>query len=113
MGQIVKKKTALHPLDTTPIAIPQTDTKTNSVETIEALTRGKPSVHVAFVDAFVRSKRVQLTFSNVPKLIVDEFKARAAKANMGTKEYLYHLLRQDGASIPQYSELDARRRVDK
>lgn len=115
MGNLIKKvkKKPLSPLDTAPMEPPQISSKKDNIETLKVLTRGKASVYAAHVDAVVRSKRVQLTFSNVPSMIADEFKSRAAKADMGPKEYLYHLLREDGADIPQYSELDARRRVDK
>lgn len=73
-----------------------------------AAAQGKPSPYTSDLRAKLRQK-TQLNFGGIPLFIRDEFE-RLAKANrMGLREYLYHLLREQGASIPPYQELDGRK----
>lgn len=78
---------------------------------VAEISQERPSVYATRVAAILQSKRVQLNFSNTPKLIVDEFDRLAKERNMKKIEYFYYLLRQDGADIPKYDDLDARRRI--
>lgn len=68
----------------------------------------KPSHYQANLRAKLR-KKVQLNFGGIPQFVRDDF-ARLAEANgMNMRQYLYHLLRKEGANIPPYDEMDGRK----
>ena len=78
--------------------------------TIEQLAAGQPSVSNARKDAVRKAPRTQMNFSNIPLPVKTAFEAGAKKAGMGLKEFYYHCLRAGGVDIPDYQELDGRRR---
>lgn len=86
----------------------QGDTKDDII--LQELTKGLPSTSSARYDAVRRAPRTQIHFSNIPLPVKEAFEKAAKKNNMGLKEYFYHCLRAGGADIPNYQELDARRR---
>lgn len=69
---------------------------------------GKPSAYEADLRQKLRDK-TQLNFGGIPQFVRDEYERLAEKNGMKMREYLYHLLRQEGADIPPYSEMDGRR----
>lgn len=69
---------------------------------------GKPSPHEADIRAKLRVKR-PLNFGLCPAFIGEEFSRLASEAGMAKREFLYHLLREAGADIPPYDQLDGRR----
>lgn len=70
--------------------------------------QGKPSPYSADLRAKLRQK-AQLNFGGIPLFVRDEFE-RLAKANhMGLREYFYYLLREKGADIPPYKDMDGRK----
>lgn len=77
---------------------------------LKEMTRGLPSVSAARHEGIRRSPRTQMAFSNIPMPVKEAFEAAARKAGMGLKEYFYHCLRAGGVDIPDYQDLDARRR---
>lgn len=76
--------------------------------TAEAATAGKPSPFQSDLRAKLRQK-TQLNFSQIPTFIADAFNQQCKAAGMNKKEYLYHLLRKEGADIPPYEEMDGRK----
>ena len=74
----------------------------------EAAGQGKPSPYHAELRQKLRQK-TQLNFGGIPQFIADEFERLASDNHMGKREYLYHLLRQEGADIPPYKEMDGRK----
>ena len=80
-------------------------------EQAKASAIGKPSPYQADLRARLRDKR-QLNFANIPSFIIDAFDAlrkQASPGGMNRREYLYHLLRKEGADIPLYKEMDGRK----
>ena len=72
---------------------------------------GKPSPYKSDLRAKLRHKQ-QLNFANIPSFIVemfDELRAQARPGGMNRREYLYHLLRKEGADIPPYETMDGRK----
>lgn len=70
--------------------------------------RGKPSPYIADLRERLRDK-TQLNFGGVPRFIREEFERLANENRMGLREYFYHLLRQQGADIPPYEDMDGRK----
>ena len=70
--------------------------------------RGKPSPYLADLRERLRDK-TQLNFGGVPRFVRQEFERLAAQNQMGLREYFYHLLRQQGADIPPYEDMDGRK----
>ncbi len=83
--------------------------KQTEVEKLKAMTAGLPSANQAKIDMFKTDKRVQWSFTCIPRLIKTKADERAGALGMGKKEFLYHCLRLGGVDIPDYSELDARK----
>jgi len=72
---------------------------------------GKPSPYQADLRAKLRDK-THLNFAAVPSFVVqafDELRSTAKPGGMNRREYLYHLLRKEGADIPPYKEMDGRK----
>lgn len=69
---------------------------------------GKPSAYLADLREKLRDK-VQMNLGGVPRFIREEFERLASEQGMGLREYFYHLLRQQGADIPPYQEMDGRK----
>jgi len=70
--------------------------------------RGKPSPYLADLRERLRDK-TQLNFGGVPRFVRQEFERLADQNQMGLREYFYHLLRQQGADIPPYEDMDGRK----
>lgn len=70
--------------------------------------RGKPSPYLSDLRERLRDK-TQLNFGGVPRFIREEFERLADQNHMGLREYFYHLLRQQGADIPPYEDMDGRK----
>jgi hypothetical protein len=70
--------------------------------------RGKPSPYLASLRERLRDK-TQLNFGGVPRFVRQEFERLADQNQMGLREYFYHLLRQQGADIPPYEDMDGRK----
>ena len=70
--------------------------------------RGKPSPYLADLRERLRDK-TQLNFGGVPRFVRQEFERLADQNEMGLREYFYHLLRQQGADIPPYADMDGRK----
>ena len=68
----------------------------------------KPSHYEAELRAKLR-KKTQLNFGGIPRFIRDEFERLADANGMNMREYLYHLLRKEGAEIPPYDQMDGRK----
>tara|TARA_R110002073_G_scaffold320632_1_gene496146 strand:+ start:203 stop:571 length:369 start_codon:yes stop_codon:yes gene_type:complete len=68
----------------------------------------KPSPYETELRHKLRQK-VQLSFGLIPEFINDEFNRLAANADMNKREFFYDLLRQAGAEIPPYEQLDGRK----
>lgn len=75
----------------------------------KSINAGLPSPTQAKIDMFKTDKRVQWSFTCIPRLIKTKADERAGELGMGKKEFLYHCLRLGGVDIPEYSELDARK----
>lgn len=69
---------------------------------------GKPSAYLADLREKLRDK-VQLNLGGVPRFIREEFERLATEQGMGLREYFYYLLRQQGADIPPYQDMDGRK----
>ena len=69
-----------------------------------------PSVSKAKAHSLKSSKRVQFSFTNVPKPIKDAFSAEAKRRKISQKAFLYECLRAGGIDIPEMSEIDGRTR---
>lgn len=69
---------------------------------------GKVSPYASDLRAKLRIKK-QLSFGQLPSFIVDEMDNRALELGMNKREYLYHLLRNDGIEIPPYEQMDGRK----
>jgi hypothetical protein len=84
--------------------------KTAAVQRHAATTegRGKPSPYLADLRERLRDK-TQLNFGGVPRFVRQEFERMASENRMGLREYFYHLLRQQGADIPPYEDMDGRK----
>lgn len=54
--------------------------------------------------------RVQFNFGLIPRFVGEEFERLATARAMTRREYLYDLLRRDGANIPPYAQMDGRRK---
>jgi hypothetical protein len=79
-------------------------------KTLDDLAMGLPSISRAKNDAVKYAPRVQFAFSNVPKPIKDEFVNMANNLGISQKELLYKCLRAGGLNIPEYTNIDGRRR---
>lgn len=82
--------------------------KTNDVPGPIDDERGKPSPYLADLRERLRDK-TQLNFGGVPRFVRQEFERLADQNRMGLREYFYHLLRQQGADIPPYEDMDGRK----
>ena len=69
---------------------------------------GKPSPFKSDLRQKLRQKK-QFTFSEIPTFIADEFDRLRNDLGMTKREYLYHLLREQGADIPPYEMMDGRK----
>lgn len=78
--------------------------KRQAAETANA----KPSPYASDLRHKLRQK-VQLSFGQIPEFISDELSRLSNEAGMNKREYLYHLLRDAGADIPPYDQLDGRK----
>jgi hypothetical protein len=74
----------------------------------EIAAAGKPSAYQSELRQKLRDK-VQLNFAAVPRFVRNEYERLAAEGGMNMREYLYHLLREKGADIPPYQEMDGRK----
>jgi len=70
--------------------------------------RGKPSPYESELREKLRHK-IQLSFGLIPQFINEEFNRLAKSSDMNKREFFYHLLRQAGAEIPPYEQLDGRK----
>lgn len=91
---------------------PKSPTKSSDIDERKEKAReasvGKPSAYEASLRAKLRDK-TQLNFGGIPRFVREEFETLAEKNDMKMREYLYHLLRKEGADIPAYNEMDGRR----
>jgi hypothetical protein len=69
---------------------------------------GKPSAYQAELRVKLRDK-IQLNFAAVPRFVREEYDRLAAEHDMNMREFLYHLLREKGADIPPYKDMDGRK----
>ena len=74
----------------------------------EAAGQGKPSPYQADLRAKLR-KKTQMNFASVPEFVEQEFERLRNEAGMNKREFFYHLLRERGADIPPYDEMDGRK----
>ena len=74
----------------------------------EEAAAGKPSAFQSDLRVKLRDQ-VQFSFGRIPRFIYDQFEDLAVKAGMNKREYLYHLLREQGANIPPYDQMDGRK----
>lgn len=77
---------------------------------IKSLAAGLPSAHKARVQALKEAERVQFSFTQIPKPIKDMFADEAKRRDMLLKEYLFFCLKAGGLDIPDYLEIDGRRK---
>lgn len=112
LGEIEKEEptSSVAPLD---VAKPETDTSELEVRKEQAASGaiGKASPYQAELRAKLRDK-THLNFAAVPSFIVHAFDAlryEAKPGGMNRREYLYHLLRKEGADIPPYESMDGRK----
>lgn len=82
----------------------------DSSQKLRVMTAPLPSVSKAKSSAMKDAPRVQFSFTNVPKPISEAFSAEAQRRGITKKELLYVCLRAGGISIPEATEIDARRR---
>lgn len=68
----------------------------------------KPSPYQSDLREKLR-KKTQFSLGFVPTFICEEFDRLADKEGMNKREYLYHLLRNAGADIPPYEQMDGRK----
>ena len=69
---------------------------------------GKPSPYQSELREKLRQKE-QFNFGLCPRFVVKEFERLQKTSKMNKREYLYHLLREAGADIPPYNEMDGRK----
>lgn len=69
---------------------------------------GKPSPYQSDLREKLRQKE-QFNFGLCPKFVVKEFERLRKSSKMNKREFLYHLLREAGADIPPYKEMDGRK----
>jgi hypothetical protein len=77
---------------------------------VAAMAASLPSAHKARIQALKEAERVQFSFTQIPKPIKTMFEEEAKRRGMLLKEYLFHCLKAGGLDIPDYSEIDGRRR---
>ncbi len=103
--------------ETTDVVVAASPTESDAAEIdmlkeqAEASAIGKPSPYQADLRAKLRDK-THLNFAAVPSFVVrafDELRSNAKAGGMNRREYLYHLLRKEGADIPPYKEMDGRK----
>lgn len=68
----------------------------------------KPSPYQVELRAKLRDK-TQFNVGKIPRFIADQFDTMAEKSGMNKREFFYHLLREKGADIPPYHEMDGRK----
>ncbi len=56
-------------------------------------------------------QRIEIDYQtqDLPEFVVEAFSNRAKELDMNKREYLYHLLREDGVDIPPYHLMDGRK----
>lgn len=86
------------------------ETESEDAAKLRQMAVALPSAHKAKTQAVKHARRVQLAFSNIPEPIKTAFEAEAARRGMGMKEYLFYCLRAGGLDIPEFAEIDGRRR---
>ena len=69
---------------------------------------GKPSPYQSDLREKLRQKQ-QFNLGLCPTFVVKEYERLRKKAKMNKREFLYHLLREAGADIPPYKEMDGRK----
>lgn len=74
----------------------------------EAFAQGKPSPYLSEHRQKLR-EREQFSFGRLPRFVIDQFMTMAEDRGMNKTEFLYHLLREQGADIPPYALMDGRR----
>ena len=72
---------------------------------LKKLTAGLPSPHQSRIEAYRTAPKKHLSFSHMPKPLIDAFDARAEAFGMGKKEFLLHCMRQGGVEVPEYHEI--------
>jgi len=68
----------------------------------------KPSPYQVELRAKLRDK-VQCNIGQIPRFIFDQFERLVIESGMNKREYFYHLIREKGAEIPPYHEMDGRK----
>ncbi|WP_282610874.1 hypothetical protein [Pelagibius sp. Alg239-R121] len=86
----------------------QDATKAKKREVAKTVGAFKPSAYESDLRAKLRDK-VQCNIGSIPRFINDELERLVAESGMGKKEYFYQLLREKGADIPPYENLDGRK----
>jgi len=77
---------------------------------LKALASGLPSAGKARSEGLKYAERVNWSFTNIPAPVKARTIEKAAEMQMGIKEFFYHCLRLGGVEIPDYEDIDGRRR---
>lgn len=107
LGQLDKEEPAPKPKRPAPPRKPEMDIQELKAQA-ETAAIGKPSPYQADLRAKLRDK-TQVNFSQIPQFVADAYEDLRKAAGMNKKEYFYHLLRNEGADIPPYEEMDGRK----
>lgn len=85
----------------------QTD-RTEKLKIAEVYGASKPSPYTTDLRAKLRDK-VQCNIGQIPRFIYDNFERLVDQSGMNKREFFYSLLREKGADIPPYDEMDGRK----
>ena len=96
---------AISPVSIEPSPQPQRNAAERAV--IQKAAQSRPSPYQADLRAKLREKK-QFQLGLIPEFVADAFSDFAKKNGMTKREYLYYLLRKEGADIPPYSQMDGR-----
>ncbi|WP_413208385.1 hypothetical protein [Rhodospirillum sp. A1_3_36] len=83
---------------------------TDQTAALAELASGLPSPSQARKDAIRKAPRKAWTFNNMPVPIKEAFEVEADRRGMTMKEFFLHCLRSGGLDIPEYDEIDGRRK---
>ena len=103
LGEIAKEERVAEPRP----AIPADDIETRKQSAVLD-GAGKLSPYRSDLREKLRRKQ-QFNLGMCPSFVIEEFEKLRQAAKMNKREFLYHLLREAGADIPPYKDMDGRK----
>lgn len=94
--------------------IPDTDHMDTKTDTVAHIAGQSPLQQVhPLTQQIVHSKREHFTIGNMPTVITDILKQEIKDNNMSAREYIVHLMRQNGTDIPDIKFLNKNRKLNR